>query len=64
MNYRTRNAKYSDATLSSAQSEATNHAKFEIPIEFDDILTIVIFDSALRMKRGKFRSRSRPRRPK
>jgi hypothetical protein len=37
-------------------------AKFEVPLDFDDILALAVFDAAVKSKRRKFRRRGR--RPK
>jgi len=46
----------------SAQTEEAEVAKFELPIDLDEILAVAIFDSVVRAKRRKFRSRGAARR--
>jgi hypothetical protein len=43
---------------STAETNASEAAKLELPIDLDEILAAAIFDSVLRVKGRKFRNRS------
>ena len=64
MEHRADDPKHSDSAASTDQSNAAEPAKFELPIDFDDILAVAILDSILRVKRQRPRSRSAARRPR
>jgi hypothetical protein len=64
MAHRTNNSTNKDSVPSTVQDKAAEPAKYEVPIDFDDILAIAIADSVVRVKRRKARSRTAPRRPR
>jgi len=47
-----------------AKDVIAERATFKLPIDFDDVLAIAIFDSILRGRRKKTRGRGAARRPK
>jgi len=63
MKHRADDPKKSDSGLSTVHNDTAKPAKFELPIDLDDILAVAILDSVLRVKRRKSRSRGAPRRP-
>lgn len=64
MKHREDDPKDGESPASSGQPNAAKAAKFELPIDLDDIVAVAIFDSILRVKRRKLRSRSTARRPR
>ena len=46
----------------SSSPQENEVARFELPLDLDDILTVAIADSVLRAKQRKFRSRAAARR--
>jgi len=54
--------KNSDSTVSTVQSNIAEPAKFELPLDFDDILAVAILDSVLKVKRRRSKGRGTPRR--
>ncbi len=63
MGTRSRSAKRSDSAMPSQPTTAHEPVKFELPIDFDEILALAVFDVVARGKRRKFRRRSRRARP-
>jgi hypothetical protein len=61
---RTNNSTNKNSAASIDQSKAAEPAKYEVPIDLDDILAIAIADSVVRVKRRRSRSRTAARRPR
>ena len=64
MKRHTDDPKNSEAATPAVQNKAGEPAKYELPIDFDDILAIAVFDSVVRVKRRRLRSRGTARRPR
>lgn len=64
MEHRADDPKNSDSAASTVQSNAAEPAKFELPIDFEDILAVAILDSILKVKPRRSRSRPPARRPR
>jgi hypothetical protein len=64
MEHRADEPKNSGSTTAAVRSHPAEPAKFQLPIDFDDIVAVAILDSVLRLKRRRSRSRSTTRRPK
>jgi hypothetical protein len=64
MKHRANDPKNSEPAASTVQGNAAEPVKFELPIDFDDVLAVAILDSVLRAKRRRSRSRGPARRPK
>jgi hypothetical protein len=64
MDRRTDNPANKDSAAATVQSKTAEPAKYELPIDFEDIVAVAILDSVLKVKRRRSRNRGGTRRPR
>jgi hypothetical protein len=64
MKHQTDESKNRNSVPSAVKSNPAESAKFELPMDLDDVLAVAIFDTILRGKRRRFGSRGAARKPK
>jgi len=64
MTHRAHDPKNSESASSTVRSTTAEPGKFELPVEFEDILAVAILDSVLRGKRRRSKNRAGARRPR
>jgi hypothetical protein len=64
MDHRTDNPANKDPAASTVQSKTAEPVKYELPIDFEDIVAVAILDSILKVKPRRSRSRGATRRPR